>query len=38
MDHFIIKKNNYNIVSYNATTWSPELRRLEREVVARLSA
>jgi hypothetical protein len=30
-------KSQANLVSSNAASWSPELRRLEGEVVARLA-
>ena len=38
LDDGVILKSQANLVSSKAAPWSPELRRLEREVVARLSA
>ena len=38
LDDGVVLKSQANLVSSNAAAWSPELRRLEREVSARLSA
>ena len=38
LDDGVILKSQANLVSSNAAPWSPELRRLEAEVVARLAA
>jgi len=37
LDDGVILKSQANLVSSNAAPWSPELRRLEGEVVARLA-
>jgi ATP phosphoribosyltransferase len=37
LDDGVILKSQANLVSSNAAPWSPELRRLEREVAARLA-
>jgi ATP phosphoribosyltransferase len=38
LDDGIVLKSQANLVSSNAAPWSPELRRLEAEVVAKLAA
>ena len=37
LDDGVILQSQANLVSSNAAPWSPELRRLEAEVVARLA-